>query len=170
MARVDFRNLSSAGKPLTKFEDNPYADPMTHNLNRILTDNGYQPPCVVTQRDICEAITDIRKRLLVGRARLGHPMTSFEQSQWKQLSASVQEELVKLNKTVDNYNLIVPMLTMQMLHFSLTQEIDGAVKGAHQYKENQQRERQKYRERQKEEMERANSKNVKITNMVSCFG
>ncbi|KAK1895794.1 DnaJ like subfamily C member 28 [Dissostichus eleginoides] len=40
MARGDFRNLSGADKPLNKFEYNPYADPMTHNLNRILFDNG----------------------------------------------------------------------------------------------------------------------------------
>lgn len=157
MARGDFRNLSGDGKPLTKFQDNPYADPMTHNLNRILIDNGYQPPWVVTQRDIREAIAHIRNRLLVGRARLGDPMTPIEQSQWEQLSASIQEELVKLNKMVDNYNLIVPMLTMQMVHFSLSREVDHAVKGARQYKVDQQREREKYRERQKEEKKRGNS-------------
>lgn len=162
MARGDFRNLSGAGKPLTKFEGNPYADPMTHNLNRILIDNGYQPPWVVTQRDIRDAIAHIRKRLLVGRARLGDPMTSTEQSQWEQLIASIQKELVKLNKTVDNYNLIVPMLTMQMVHFSLSREIDRAVKGAHQYKVDQQTEREKYRERENEEKKRANlTKNPK---------
>uniref|UniRef100_H3BXB0 DnaJ (Hsp40) homolog, subfamily C, member 28 n=1 Tax=Tetraodon nigroviridis TaxID=99883 RepID=H3BXB0_TETNG len=150
MARGDFRNLSGAGKPLTKFEDNPYADPMTHNLNRILTDNGYQPPWVVTQRDIREAIAHIRKKLLVSRARLGDPMTPIEQSQWKQLCEFVQEELVKLNKMVDSYNLIVPLLTMQMVHFSLSREMDRAVKGARQHKVDQQREVEKYRERQKE--------------------
>lgn len=162
MARGDFRNLSGAGKPLTKFEDNPYADPMTHNLNRILIDNGYQPPWVVTKRDICEAIAHIRNKLLVGRARLGDPMAPTEQSQWEQLCASIQEELVKLNKMVDNYNLIVPMLTMQMVHFSLSREVDRAMKGARQYKVDQQKEREKYRERQKEEKQRGNStKNLK---------
>lgn len=59
MARGDFRKLSGAGKPLNKFEHNPYADPMTHNLNRILIDNGYQPPWVVTQRDIRETTAQI---------------------------------------------------------------------------------------------------------------
>ncbi|XP_011616519.2 dnaJ homolog subfamily C member 28 [Takifugu rubripes] len=169
MARGDFRNLSGAGKPLTKFEHNPYADPMMHNLNRILVDNGYQPPWVVTQRDIRETIGHIRKRLLVGRIRLGNPMTPKEQSQWEELCASVQEDLVKLNKTVDNYNLIVPMLTMQMVHFSLSRELDRAVKGAHQYKMDQWREKEKDRERQKEEKKSANSaqnhKNSKHTLM-----
>lgn len=168
IARGDFRNLSGAGKPLTKFEHNPYADPMMHNLNRILIDNGYQPPWVVTQRDIREAIAIIRKRLLVGRTGLGDPMTPKKQSQWEELCASVQEDLVKLNKMVDNYNLIVPMLTMQMVHFSLSRELDRAVKAAHQYKMDQWREKED-RERQKEEKKRANAarkpKNSKHTLM-----
>ncbi|XP_040899416.1 dnaJ homolog subfamily C member 28 [Toxotes jaculatrix] len=159
MARGDFRNLSGAGKPLNKFEHNPYADPMTHNLNRILIDNGYQPPWVVTQRDIRETTAQIRKRLLEGRAKLGDPMSPKEHSQWDQLCASVEEELVKLNKMVDNYNLIVPMLNMQMVHFSLYREIDRAVRGAHQHRLEQQREREKERERRKEEKKRANTVN-----------
>ncbi|XP_039661996.1 dnaJ homolog subfamily C member 28 [Perca fluviatilis] len=157
MARGDFRNLSGAGKPLNKFEHNPYADPMTHNLNRILIDNGYQPPWVVTQRDIRETTAQIRNRLLEGRARLGDPMTPKESSQWEQLCTSVEEELVKLNKRVDSYNLIVPMLNMQMVHFSLSREIDRAVKGACQRRLDQQREREKERERRKEERKRANA-------------
>lgn len=113
---------------------------MMHNLNRILIDNGYQPSCVVMQHDIQEAIAHIRYRFMVGRARLSDHMTHKEQSQWEEFSASVQVELVKLNKTVVDYNLIVPILTMQMVHFSLSREIDRAVKGAHQYRMDQQRE------------------------------
>ncbi|KAM6910492.1 dnaJ homolog subfamily C member 28 [Xenentodon cancila] len=155
MARGDFRNLSGAGKPLNKFEHNPYADPMTHNLNRILIDNGYQPPWVITQRDIRETHAQIRNRLLEGRARLGKQMTPSEQREWEQLCASVQEDLLKLNKMVDNYNLIAPMLNMQMVHFSLSREVERAVKGAEQRQADQRRERQKDRERRKEEKKRA---------------
>ncbi|XP_029927435.1 dnaJ homolog subfamily C member 28 [Myripristis murdjan] len=157
MARGDFRNLSGAGKPLNKFEHNPYADPMTHNLNRILIDNGYQPPWIITQRDIREARTRIRTRLLEERSRLGDPMTSMEKRQWEQLCGSVEEELVKLNKMVDNFNLIVPMLSMQMVHFSLAREIERAERGACQHRADQEKERQKERERRKEEKKRANA-------------
>ncbi|KAF3692257.1 DnaJ -like protein subfamily C member 28 [Channa argus] len=157
MARGDFKNLSGAGKPLNKFEHNPYADPMTHNLNRILIDNGYQPPWVVTQRDIRETTAKIRTKLLEGRARLSDPMTPKDHRQWEQLCASVEEELIKLNKMVDNYNLIVPMLNMQMVHLSLSREIDRAVKGACQCRLDQQKEREKERERRKEEKKTANA-------------
>lgn len=157
MARGDFKNLSGAGKPLSKFEHNPYADPMTHNLNRILIDNGYQPPWVVTQRDIRETTAKIRNKLLEGRAKLSDPMTPKEHSQWEQVCASVEEDLVKLNKMVDNYNLIVPMLNMQMVHFSMSREIDRAVKGACQRRLEQETAREKERERRKEEKKRANA-------------
>lgn len=156
MARGDFRNLSGAGKPLNKFEYNPYADPMTHNLNRILIDNGYQPPWVVTQRDIREAVAHIRGKLVEGRVRLGEPMTGKEQSQWEELCASMEEELAKVNKLVDNYNLIVPMLNMQMVHFRMSREAERAVKAARQHRLDRQRERERERERRKEEKKKAN--------------
>lgn len=92
-----------------------------------------------------------------GRARLGDPMTAKEQSQWEELCASAQEDLAKLNKMVDNYNLIVPMLNMQMVHYSLSREVDRAVKGVHQRRLDQQKEREKEKERRKEEKKRANS-------------
>lgn len=159
MARGDFRNLSGAGKPLNKFQYNPYADPMTHNLNRILIDNGYQPPWVVTQRDIREMATCVRNRLLEGRARLGDCMSSQEKKAWDELCTSVGDDIVKLNKIVDNYNLIVPMLKMQMVHFSLNREVERAEKTAQQHRAEQQRERGKDRERRIEERKRANAQN-----------
>ncbi|XP_056142794.1 dnaJ homolog subfamily C member 28 [Lampris incognitus] len=157
MARGDFRNLSGAGKPLSKFQHNPYADPMTHNLNRILIDNGYQPPWIVTQRDIRESITRIRDRLLDGRARLGDPMKPTEHAQWEQLCLSVGEEFVKLNKMVDNFNLIVPMLNMQIVHFSLAREMERAEKYDRQHRQDQDKERERERERRKEGRKRANA-------------
>ncbi|XP_008428891.1 dnaJ homolog subfamily C member 28 [Poecilia reticulata] len=157
MARGDFRNLSGAGKPLSKFQHNPYADPMTHNLNRILIDNGYQPPWVVTQRDIREGAARVRSRLLEGRARLGDPMTPAEQRHWERLCGAAEEELAKLNKMVDDYNLIVPMLGMQMVHFSLAREAARAHRVAEQRRAELLQVRQEERERRKEEKKRANS-------------
>ncbi|XP_041731422.2 dnaJ homolog subfamily C member 28 [Coregonus clupeaformis] len=161
MSRGDFRNLSGAGKPINKFEHNPYADPMTHNLNRILIDNGYQPPWIVTQRDIREDIAQIRERLLQGRARLADPMTPREHAQWQQLCGAVAEDLKKLNKTVDNFNLIAPMLTMQMVHFSLEREIDRAEKAALQGRQERKMERVREWEEQRREREREKKDKIK---------
>ncbi|XP_015245481.1 PREDICTED: dnaJ homolog subfamily C member 28 [Cyprinodon variegatus] len=157
MARGDFRNLGGAGKPLNKFQHNPYADPMTHNLNRILIDNGYQPPWVVTQRDIREGAARLRGRLLDGRARLADPMTLAEQEQWEGLCASMEEELKKLNKMVDNYNLIVPMLGMQMVHFSMARETERAQRGAERRRADLLGVREAERQRRKEEKKKTDS-------------
>ncbi|KAG7463315.1 hypothetical protein JOB18_044574 [Solea senegalensis] len=93
MARGDFRYLSGARKLLNKFEHNPYADPMTHNLNCILIDNGYQPSC-----DIPEKSAQIRKRLLDENARLGDPVTPKEHSQRSE-RVKEQERKTKTNNT-----------------------------------------------------------------------
>ncbi|XP_061674780.1 dnaJ homolog subfamily C member 28 [Syngnathoides biaculeatus] len=155
MARGDFRNLSGTGKPLNKFEHNPYADPMTHNLNRILMDNGYQPSWVIRQRDIREAAARIRGELLDGRAGLGEPLGVTERLRWEELRTRAGEELAKLNKMVDSYNLIVPMLQMQMVHFSLTREVRRAEAAAGQRRLEQRRMR-------KEERKRVNAANVAV--------
>lgn len=147
MARGDFQNLSGAGKPLNKFRHDPYADPTTHNLNRILRDSGYQPPWVLTLRDIREAVGRVQARLLQGRARLGDPMSPAEQERWEELCESVREELLRLNKQVDLYNLTAPALSRQMVHFSLTREKNRA----EQHRAHLQREGERERPRREEE-------------------
>ncbi|XP_028326654.1 dnaJ homolog subfamily C member 28 [Gouania willdenowi] len=155
MARGHFRNLSGAGKPLLKFQHNPYADPMTHNINRILLDNGYQPPWVATQRHIREAAAHVRHILLEGRVRLTDPASPPELHQWERLCASVQEDLTKLNKMVDDYNLMVPAMRMQIVHFSLKREAELAERNAPQYREEERR-------RRKEEKKNANVASIGI--------
>lgn len=124
MARGDFHNLPGSGKPLNKFNENPYADPMTHNLNRILIDNGYQPQWIVAQKEIRETADKLRTGLLGTRAKLGDPMTPAEELEWRQCCQTFSEDLDRLNKKVDNFNLIVPLLSRQMVHFNLQREVD----------------------------------------------
>lgn len=152
MARGDFQSLSGAGKPLNKFDYNPYMDPMTHNLNRILIDNGYQPEWIIVQKEIRETIEKLRAKLQEVRARLGEPMRHSEALQWKEHCAAFDEELVKLNKTVDNFNLIVPLLSRQMVHFSLKRELEKIQKTDQMLRQEKERERER---RRKEEMRTA---------------
>lgn len=149
MARGDFQNLSGSGKPLSKFQHNPYADPMTHNLNRILIDNGYQPEWIVTQKEIRETLAKLRTGLLEARGRLGDPMRPHEQLRWQETCAGFAIELAKLNKRVDTFNLIVPMLSRQMVHFSLKREVERALK-----EDEERREERKRREKEQRQMER----------------
>lgn len=152
MARGDFQNLSGTGKPINKFDHNPYMDPMTHNLNRILIDNGYQPEWIVAQKEIRETIAKMRKRLQEVRARLGEPMRHSETLQWKEHCAVFADELGTLNKKVDNFNLIVPLMSRQMVHYSLKRELEKILKTDQLLR--QEKEREKERE-QKKQMETA---------------
>ncbi|KAK2904842.1 hypothetical protein Q8A67_006641 [Cirrhinus molitorella] len=152
MARGDFQNLSGTGKPLNKFDYNPYMDPMTHNLNRILIDNGYQPEWIVAQKEIRETIAKMRARLQEVRARLGEPMRHSETLQWKEHCAVFADELGKLNKKVDNFNLIVPLMSRQMVHYSLKRELEKILKTDQLLRQEKEREKES---KQKEQMETA---------------
>ncbi|NXH60959.1 DJC28 protein, partial [Rhabdornis inornatus] len=123
MAKGDFDNLSGKGKPLQKFSDSPHIDPMTHNLNRILIDNGYQPEWILLQKEIRETIERLRKSVVAARRKLGEPMTLSEQKQWARVCEQFAEDIRKLNKRVDDFNLVVPILSRQMVHFSTDKEI-----------------------------------------------
>lgn len=123
MAKGDFDNLSGKGKPLKKFSGCSYIDPMTHNLNRILIDNGYQPEWILMQKEIKDTIDQLREAILVSRKKLGNPMTPIEQKQWNQVCEQFQEDIRKLNKRINDFNLIVPLLTRQKVHFDAQKEI-----------------------------------------------
>ncbi|NXP43871.1 DJC28 protein, partial [Heliornis fulica] len=128
MAKGDFDNLSGKGKPLQKFSDCPHIDPMTHNLNRILIDNGYQPEWILMQKEIRETIEQLRKGIVASRSKLGGLMTPYRQKQWNLICEQFIEDIRKLNKRIDSFNLVVPILSRQMVHFSADKEIVRAQK------------------------------------------
>ncbi|XP_074070174.1 dnaJ homolog subfamily C member 28 [Macrotis lagotis] len=135
MAKGDFDNLSGKGKPLKKFSGCSYLDPMTHNLNRILIENGYQPEWILMQKEINDTIVQLRQDILVSRNKLGHPMTSNELKQWSQVCEKFQENIKKLNKRINYFNLIVPILNRQKVHFDAEKEIARALKNFENLKE-----------------------------------
>uniref|UniRef100_A0A2D4JBJ4 J domain-containing protein n=1 Tax=Micrurus lemniscatus lemniscatus TaxID=129467 RepID=A0A2D4JBJ4_MICLE len=123
MAKGDFDNLSGKGKPLQKFSDCPHIDPMTHNLNRILIDNGYQPEWILIQKEIRETIEKLRKTIIASRNKVGDPMTIQKEKQWKEVCEKFRENIKILNKRINDFNLVVPILSRQMVHFNADKEI-----------------------------------------------
>lgn len=53
-------------------------------------------------------------------------MTLNEQKQWNQVCDQFQEDIRKLNKRINDFNLIVPPLTSQKVHFDAQKEIARA--------------------------------------------
>ncbi|XP_069058563.1 dnaJ homolog subfamily C member 28 isoform X2 [Pleurodeles waltl] len=128
MARGDFDNLSGRGKPLDKFSYCPHVDPMTHNLNRILMDNGYQPEWIMLQKEIRETIQNLRKEIVDARKKYSEPLTSQKLKLWNLSCEEFRENIKKLNKRINDFNLIVPLLNWQMVHFNAEKEIGKAEK------------------------------------------
>ncbi|XP_063812542.1 dnaJ homolog subfamily C member 28 [Pseudophryne corroboree] len=123
MAKGDFDNLRGKGKPLDKFSYCPHIDPMTHNLNRILIDNGYLPEWIVLQKEIRETIDKLRNELVASRKKLGDPMTYAKENQWTELCEHFKDDITKLNKKINDFNLVVPLLNRQMVHFNADKEL-----------------------------------------------
>ncbi|XP_006001534.1 dnaJ homolog subfamily C member 28 [Latimeria chalumnae] len=128
MARGDFNNLSGRGKPLGKFSGCQFIDPMTHNLNRILIDNGYQPEWILMQKEIRETIMKLRDDLLLFRKKLGEPLTLHKEKQWSLHCQQFRKDIKALNKRINDFNLVVPLLNRQMVHFNADKEIERMLK------------------------------------------
>lgn len=52
MQRGDFDNLSGSGKPLKYSDHNPFIDLTTHNINKILVNNGFKPEWIMLSKEI----------------------------------------------------------------------------------------------------------------------
>lgn len=52
IAKGEFDNLAGSGKPLTHDTYNPLVDVTTHNLNKVLIQNGYAPEWVTLTKEI----------------------------------------------------------------------------------------------------------------------
>lgn len=126
MSKGDFDNLSGKGKPIDKFSTCPHIDPMTHNLNRILIDNGYQPEWIVLHKEIRDTIDKLRNDLVASRKKIGEPMTYSKEKEWMETCEKFTENITKLNKKVNDFNLVVPLLSRQMVHFNAEKEISRA--------------------------------------------
>ncbi|XP_053561935.1 dnaJ homolog subfamily C member 28 [Bombina bombina] len=135
MAKGDFDNLSGKGKPLQKFSHCPHIDPMTHNLNRILIDNGYQPEWILLQKEIRETIEKLRNEVLASRKKLGDPLTPRKKEQWQEKCEDLREDITQLNKRINDFNLVVPLLNIQMVHFNVDKEIARAERAYTTFKE-----------------------------------
>lgn len=121
MTRGEFDNLSGAGKPLQNQSYNPHIDFMTQKMNEILIENGFTPQWITMGREIEEDIAAIRKDL---RHNIHHKDDSRK---WPDILSRFEESTKELNKKIQMFNLIVPILNRQMLLFRLDVELKKAI-------------------------------------------
>ncbi|KAL7739010.1 hypothetical protein ACLKA6_017686 [Drosophila palustris] len=131
MSKGDFNNLNGAGKPLSMAQmQNPYLDFTTHKLNKILLDNGFTPEWIMLSRDIREAVNKLKQKVRTERSFYGDwPLTSSDQlASWESFVQSHAEEVQQLNKLIDKYNLIVPILENQFFRLRMDKLAEGIFK------------------------------------------
>ncbi|KAH8409951.1 hypothetical protein KR009_001704 [Drosophila setifemur] len=122
MSKGDFNNLEGTGKPLSSAQtQNPYLDFTTHKLNKIMLDNGFTPEWVSLSKDIREAADHLKKQMRQERIHYGEwPLQHPEElAAWQKFADQHQQDVQQLNKLIDKYNLIVPILKNQFFRMHL---------------------------------------------------
>ena len=99
-------------------------------MNQILAEGGFAPEWVMLKRDIETQKLEIRESIrlrsnLVFSRRANFQLTLREKNDWQNFLTNLAEKQVKkLNVNIDRFNLMVPLLNSQMVHFNLTREAD----------------------------------------------
>ncbi|XP_037708392.1 dnaJ homolog subfamily C member 28 [Drosophila subpulchrella] len=122
MSKGDFNNLNGSGKPLsTAQSQNPYLDFTTHKLNKIMLDNGFTPEWISLGKDIRDAVAQLKMKLRKERIYYGEwPLQRPEDlAAWQTFTQHQQDDVKQLNKLIDKYNLIVPILENQYFRLNL---------------------------------------------------
>ena len=123
MARGEFDNLTNSGKPLPPSNFNPYVDFTTHKMNQIMIDNGFVPEWITLQKEIADEINLIKEILYCERKKIGKlPLNSIETQKWSMVVDSQRNLVTSLNRKINKYNLLVPILDNQMIFFNLEKE------------------------------------------------
>ena len=132
MAKGDFDNLKGTGKPLPeRVVYNPYEDFTTHKINEILVEGGFAPEWITLQRDIKLEKARIREllskkcRAVIKQHSANQKVNQEAAKEWRKYYEEVMfnsEEVKTLNKNIDKYNLMVPMLNGQMFHYNVIKE------------------------------------------------
>lgn len=123
MLRGDFSNLSGFGKPLPDHQSqNPYVDFTTHKINKIMLDNGFTPEWITLHKEIREECDGLKSDLAKERGKLGElPLTPQDEYKWEKVLEAYESVVASLNKKIDKFNLIVPVLNRQMVRYDLAQ-------------------------------------------------
>ncbi|KAJ0176841.1 hypothetical protein K1T71_008020 [Dendrolimus kikuchii] len=117
MSKGEFENLSGKGKPLKDQNTNPYVDFTTHKLNEVLINNGFTPEWITMSKEIDQDIELLKDDMKSERMYLGpYPLANEDIPKWDRICKSNKEIVESINKKINTYNLIVPLINKQKFH------------------------------------------------------
>ena len=110
--RGEFDNLKGTGKPLKHTTQNPYIDTHARYLNEYLINSGYTLDWISQEKEIRESYALLKKEFI-------DLLRKHEGNLSKANSTLIpfKERLRAINKMIDNYNLQVPVLSIQKSHY-----------------------------------------------------
>ena len=118
-----FDNLPGTGKPL-KLNDNPYAEPGQEWAFGLLKRNGFAPEWIERSKVIRREIETARRRLRA--AWLRHQNEPASAAQWQQAVQRFSAHVNKINRQIDDFNLVAPTLSVQRHRLRLDAELQRA--------------------------------------------
>lgn len=126
MFKGQFDKLEGFGKPLSHAQSqNPYVDFTVHKINKILLDNGFSPEWITLGKEIRVDIDDLTRILTDYRAYFGRiPLAESDEHEWTTAVRNQEGRTLDINKKIDKFNLIVPILQQQMCHIRLDRIAD----------------------------------------------
>ena len=118
-----FDNLPGKGKPLD-LNQNPYLEPGQALAFGLLKNNGFAPEWIERAKEIRQELAAARAELRSAwRQRQDNPASD---AFWQAIVAHFELRLVKLNRKIDDFNLIVPIVSSQRPRLRLADELRRA--------------------------------------------
>lgn len=120
MSRGGFRRLRGQGKPLKVDVSSPVLDNLDIKLNQILHNAGFAPEWITQEKDIRISISNLEKFITMCWNKCGpHPMTFSNMQLWEDYVKQFKITEKSINKKIDSFNLVVPILNRQRPHINL---------------------------------------------------
>lgn len=126
MSKGQFEKLEGFGKPLSHVQSqNPYVDFTQHKINKILLDNGFTPEWITLQKEIRTDLQDLERVLTEYRSHFGEaPLNEIDEEKWTKVIERFKYRETDINRKIDKYNLITPILDQQMCQIQLKRMAD----------------------------------------------
>lgn len=138
MKRGEFDNLSGAGRRLEYSAHNPFVDATTHNINKILVNNGFAPEWIMLQSEIRKELRQARQHMALMRQKVGsEPTTPQESKMWRAAVEKFKRNITEVNIKINKFNLIVPFLNKQQVPYTADRELKKVIENFKQYLPNE---------------------------------
>lgn len=129
MSKGEFDNLSGKGKPLKDQNMNPYVDFTTHKLNEVLINNGFTPEWITMSKEIDHDVELLKDDIESERMYLGpYPLNDEDLAKWERVYKANKDIAESINKKINTYNLIVPLMNKQKFHVKYDEICEGILK------------------------------------------